>query len=148
MSHIRTESIVSNRLFPETGTYLGTVIEIPKPEAYTPSEDGIVDIDKAIQMNAAVYQWNQAKMATYAVRYGVITSDSTRMVEHRHPDDPSIIDVYADPPLGIKRHIPVLAQHIARDTTQQLDHLNVTPELRPIWLPLGRQALRRVQVVY
>lgn len=148
MSLIRSESIVSNRLFPDTGTYLGTVIEIPEPETYVREEDGSVDIDKAVQMNAALYQWNQARMAARSVRYGVITSDSTRMVEHRHPDDPFVVDIYADPPLGIKRHIPVLAQHIARDTAEQLDQLDIAQELRPIWLPLGRQALRRVQVIY
>lgn len=137
MSKLTHEDIVAKRVFPHTGTYIGTVIEAAEPK------------DKA-----QWYQWNQAKMAAHAVRYGVITSSvgkpgCTSMVEHVRPDsDPRVIDVYANPRLGILRHIVVLAAHIGRNTDAQFEHLGIEPEQRPLWLPLGRECLRKVKIIY
>ncbi len=137
MAEISHKEIVAKRMFPNTGTYIGTYINVPEPENL-----------------ADWYQWNQARMAFHAVRHQVITSDNTRMVEHSRPDAPGpnaglhIIDVYADPHLGVKKHIPVLAQHITRDTNKQFESLGIPPEMQPTWLPLGLIALRRVSVIY
>lgn len=123
--------IFLTRQFPLTGTYIGTIIDVPEPAD-----------------RAEWYQWNQAKMAAHAVRYTVITGGTTEMVEHLNPQDRLRVDVYAQPPLGIQEHIAVEAQHIAEDMDKKLDSLGIEPEFRPIWFPLGQQALEGVVVDY
>ena len=129
---INSVDILAERQFPLSGTYLGTLVDVPEPQTNL----------------ADWYHWNQAQMAAHAVRYTVITSDSTKMIQHRRPGNALMTDIYAHPPLAIEKHIPVIAQHIARDTARQLEALGIEYELRPIWLPLGRTALLGVEIAY
>lgn len=144
--------IIPERYFPQTGTYLGTVVEPPDPEEYVREfYEELDDWDLTINIGAARSLWETAKRVSYSARYTVIESDSTSMVQYRRLKDPSfadsrptLIDVYARPEIAIREHRPRMSRKIQDDMHHKLNAINIPLELRPIWLPLGQQALNKV----
>jgi hypothetical protein len=135
MDKLSYEQIGSPRIPSERMSYIG---------AYTEPEEP-TDL-------AQWYQWNQHRLASHAAMHGVITSDSTRMVEVAQFDEndnrTGVVHVYADPTLGIQEHVKVLAVDIENKVYDQAKRLDVQPELTRKWYPLGSVALPLVIANY
>jgi hypothetical protein len=145
---------MGQKVFPRSGTYIGTFVDVPEPQRYDTEPDQEIDYDEAIRQNAAWYQWNQAQMAFHAIRHQAIASNkigisaNTRMREFARPESPHTVDVYADPPLALYKSAPKIARRIGHDAMEQFDTMGIGPDHQPTWIPLGRLAFRRINDAY